>query len=287
MQPSISETAKAKINLALHVLGRRSDGYHELDSIVAFADIGDEVQVHLSESLTVHCSGPFAAQVPGGDDNIILKAWHVLHAILKAREISLPAVSVTLTKNLPVASGIGGGSADAAAMIRAMLHVTGTTLNPAEVKSLARSLGADVPVCFYQKPIRMQGMGETLTSLNIAVPSAIVLVNPLLPCSTVDVFKNLGLTNGQTFKEGISLENPPSWRNDLSDAAQRVQPEIIKLLHALKQEPSFSAVRMSGSGATCFGLTASMAEASSAVARLSVKNPNWWIKASALMCETT
>jgi 4-diphosphocytidyl-2-C-methyl-D-erythritol kinase len=279
----ISETANAKINLALHVLGKRVDGYHELDSVVGFANIADVLRLGVSDSLSLNCTGPFAANVSSGSDNIILKAWHVLHAILNERNVQLPYVAVELTKNLPVASGIGGGSADAAAMIRALLKITGVPLSAHEVKSLARSLGADVPVCFYQKPARMQGIGDEVAALEIDLPRAIVLVNPLLPCSTAEVFKNLGLANGQTFRDEISLDNPPSWRNDLSEAAFKVQPEIIKVLAALNQEPCFSAVRMSGSGATCFGLTNSMAEASAAVARLSVKNPGWWVKAAEVL----
>lgn len=275
----ISETAHAKINLALHVLGRRNDGYHELDSIVAFANIGDDLRIETSDQLTLNCVGPFADHIPLGADNIILKAWHILQAL----GVSIPKVSVELTKNLPVSSGIGGGSADAAAMLRALLRMTNSSLTSDQVKSLSRSLGADVPVCFYQKPCHMQGIGETITPLEIELPCAIVLVNPLRPCSTADVFRNLGLANGASFADAISMENPPIWRNDLSAAAQSIRPEITAVLAALRQEPCFSAVRMSGSGATCFGLAASSAEANAAWARLSVKNPNWWVRAAEIM----
>lgn len=283
MSAWISETANAKINVALHVLARRNDGYHELDSIVAFADLGDELRLRISDNLELHCSGPFAEQVPQGDDNIIFKTWHVVNNLLRTRNVVLPKVTIELTKNLPVSSGIGGGSADAAAMIRALLRLRNATLDTSEIKSFAHALGADVPVCFYKKPCRMQGIGELISALEIELPRAIVLINPLLSCPTAIVFNNLGLQNGQSFCNSISVENPHSWRNDLTEAASKTQPEIIKVLAALKQEPCFSAVRMSGSGATCFGLTASMAEASSAVARLSVKNPSWWIKAAEIL----
>ncbi len=283
MPLEVFETAHAKINLALHVLGRREDGYHELDSVVAFASIGDELRINISEQLELQVIGPFALRVPLSKDNMIIKTWHVLYDILKVRNIGLPNVKIELTKNLPVSSGIGGGSADAAAMIRALIALAQFKLETDEIKSLARLLGADVPVCFYQKPCRMQGIGETITALEIELPRAIVLVNPNLPCSTAEVFKNLNLAKGQSFGTAVQLENPPSWRNDLSSSAFKVQPEISKVLAALNQEPCFSAVRMSGSGATCFGLVASMAEASSAVARLSVKNPNWWIKAAQIL----
>jgi 4-diphosphocytidyl-2-C-methyl-D-erythritol kinase len=273
----ISEKACAKINLALHVLGRRQDGYHELDSIVAFADFGDELKIRRADKLELTCNGPFADNVPAGEGNIILKAWHVLNAIKH-----IPPVQIYLEKNLPVASGIGGGSADAAAFLRAMLRLTQQSLNDNEIASLAKSLGADVPVCFHQKPARMQGIGEIISTLTIELPHAIVLVNPLRPCSTADVFKNLALANGQTCNDAIDLQNPHTWRNDLSAAALLAQPIIADVLRALSAEPSFSAVRMSGSGATCFGLCKSMAEANNAWARLSVKNPDWWIKAAEL-----
>jgi 4-diphosphocytidyl-2-C-methyl-D-erythritol kinase len=279
----ISEKACAKINLALHILGRRNDGYHELDSVVGFADFGDRIAIKVSDQLTLECSGSFAASVPAGADNIILKAWHVLHELLRPHGVELPPVHVKLEKNLPVASGIGGGSADAAAMLRGLLKLVNAELSKTEVVSLARSLGADVPVCFYQKSCRMQGIGEIISALTIELPRAIVLVNPLKACATADVFKILGLSNGQHHAEAIALDSPPSWRNDLTAAALQVQPEIAKILYALKLESCFSSSRMSGSGATCFGLTSNMAEANAAAARLSVKNPSWWIKAAELL----
>jgi 4-diphosphocytidyl-2-C-methyl-D-erythritol kinase len=279
----ISEKACAKINLALHVVGRHDDGYHELDSVVAFADYGDLLEISVADQLTLECTGRFASAVPAGSDNVVIKAWHVLHEILQHREIKLPPVHVKLEKNLPVASGIGGGSADAAAMLRGLLRIVNQELSIAEIKAMARSLGADVPVCFYQKSCHMQGIGETISTLTIALPRAIVLVNPLKPCSTAEVFRNLGLANGEMHGTALDIHNPPQWRNDLTQAALQVQTEIADVLKALNQEPSFSAVRMSGSGATCFGLSNSMAEANAAMARLSVKNPGWWVKASELL----
>jgi 4-diphosphocytidyl-2-C-methyl-D-erythritol kinase len=279
----ISERACAKINLALHVLGRRVDGYHELDSIVAFAKYGDELTIAEASELSLLVNGPFAAAIPNEADNIILKAWHVLHEILRLRKIDLPRVHVKLVKNLPVASGIGGGSADAAAMLRGLLRLLNVKLSAGEVAGLARALGADVPACFHQHPCRMQGIGEIISTLTISLPRAIVLVNPGQACSTTTVFGRLGLAKGQTHASALDIESPPHWRNDLTDAAIFVQPAISDVLIALKSEPAFSATRMSGSGATCFGLTSSMAEASAAAARLSVKNSGWWITAAELL----
>ena len=282
MAAVIAEIAKAKINLALHVLGRRDDGYHELDSVVAFAEIGDVLTISKADQLHLVCTGRFAGAVPQAGENIIIKAWHELAALFAERSLKLPAVHITLEKNLPVASGIGGGSADAAAMLRGLMRLTGQTLGAGEIAGLARSLGADVPVCFHGKACHMQGIGETISALTISVPRAIVLVNPMVDCPTAAVFAHLNLQKGAHFKAAVDLDNPTNWRNDLSLAALRVQPVIADVLTALGQEPEFGAVRMSGSGATCFGLANSMALASAAAARLSVKHPAWWVVAAAL-----
>ena len=278
MISSVTETAKAKINLALHVLGRRVDGYHELDSVVAFANISDELELIKSDQLNLNIIGPFAQYLTDGDDNIIIKAWHVLRGHFQ----NVPTVKITLTKNLPIASGIGGGSADAAAMLRGMLRLIGQKLSDAEITGFAKSLGADVPVCFHETACRMQGIGEIVTPLSVALPRAIVLINPSVPCSTAAVFTHLGLAKGQDHLSEIDLTSPLEWRNDLTGSALATQPAIGHVLKALQSEPAFTAVRMSGSGATCFGLVSSMAQASAAAARLSVKNPNWWVRAAEL-----
>ena len=282
MTASVTETAKAKINLALHVLGRRDDGYHELDSVVGFAGIGDQLTITVSDELSLNCSGPFGHLVPGGTDNMMLKAWHVLHQFFSATDVLLPKVHVALVKNLPVSSGIGGGSADAAAMLRGLLRIIGQNLSHGEIGALAQGLGADVPVCFFGKACRMQGMGEIITPLNIELPRAIVLANPLLPCATASVFNQLGLRRGQVHQSPLKEDMPNDWRNDLTDAAIAVQPAIKDVLIALQREPTFSSVCMSGSGATCFGLVSSMAQASAAAARISVKHPSWWVRAAEL-----
>jgi 4-diphosphocytidyl-2-C-methyl-D-erythritol kinase len=282
MPNTVTEVAKAKINLALHVLGRRADGYHELDSIVAFASIGDELVITISDALTLSCEGMFGGQVPEGSDNIIIKAWHHLDKLFAAKKLALPKVHVSLTKKLPVASGIGGGSADAAAMLRGLLRLTHQSLSETEITAFAKTLGADVPVCFRETACQMQGIGEIITPLTIELPRAIVLVNPLAECSTASVFAALALKPGQSHLAPMQLHSPSDWRNDMTSAAITTQPAITQVLSALKTEPSFSSVRMSGSGATCFGLVGSMAQASAAAARLSVKNPGWWVRAAEL-----
>jgi 4-diphosphocytidyl-2-C-methyl-D-erythritol kinase len=282
MTASVTEIAKAKINLALHVLGRRDDGYHELDSVVGFADIGDQLTITMSDKLSLQCGGQFGHEVPGGAENLILKAWQALHHFLNAKGLLLPMVHVDLIKNLPVSSGIGGGSADAAAMLRGLLRIIGQKFTRGEIGALAQRLGADVPVCFFGNACRMQGIGEIIVPLNIELPRAIVLANPLLPCATASVFNQLGLRRGQVYQMPLNEDMPNDWRNDLTDAAIAVQPAIKDILIALQSEPAFSSVRMSGSGATCFGLVSSMAQASAAAARLSVKYPSWWVRAAEL-----
>jgi 4-diphosphocytidyl-2-C-methyl-D-erythritol kinase len=280
VQDWIFEKACAKINLALHVLARRGDGYHELDSIVAFADVGDHLILRAAAATTLSITGPFSNSVPNGGDNIIFKALALLPDLLKK---VVPPLEICLEKNLPVAAGVGGGSADAAAFIRAVLRLLDENLSATHITSLAKSLGADVPICIHQKACHMQGIGDIISPLTIEIPKAILLINPKMPCSTQAVFAKLGLKNGQNFMGLIEVENSPLWRNDLTEAACAVEPEISKVLFALEQENCFSAMRMSGSGATCFGLCNALATANAAAARLSVRNPNWWIKAAELI----
>ena len=280
MQDWIFEKACAKVNLALHVFGRRDDGYHELDSIVAFADFGDELKLRHAAQTSLKVAGPFAEWVPQGDDNIVFKALNVWHT---ATAMPAPQVEIVLEKNLPVASGLGGGSADAAAVLRGLQRLYQIELSETHLQSLAKSLGADVPVCFSQRSCQMQGIGEIIRPLTILLPKAIVLVNPNVACSTQTVFSKLNFKMGETFELPVDIENPPSWRNDLAEAASMFVPQIETVLAALEQEQCFSAVRLSGSGATCFGLCSSPAIAMAAAARLSVRNPNWWVKSASLL----
>jgi 4-diphosphocytidyl-2-C-methyl-D-erythritol kinase len=277
MSETIVEIACAKVNLALHVLGRRADGYHELDSIVAFADFGDRLALEVSDKTSLIVTGPFARDVPTSADNLVLRA----HALLSAH-IDCPHVAFSLEKNLPVASGIGGGSADAAATLRGLLRLTGETVAPSLLNDIALQLGADVPVCLRGKAVRMQGIGETLTPLAKTPDGAIVLVNPLLPCATSAVFKSLALANGQSFRSALDPADPSLWRNDMTDAAIAVVPEIANVLNVMTTLSGLNAVRMSGSGATCFGLTSNAASAARVAAQLQHQHPDWWIVSAAL-----
>ncbi|MEO6607164.1 MAG: 4-(cytidine 5'-diphospho)-2-C-methyl-D-erythritol kinase [Aestuariivirga sp.] len=277
MLDHVEERAAAKVNLSLHVLGRRVDGYHELDSIVGFADVADRLIIKRSSENHLAVSGPFASEVPLGDDNIVWKTWNTLNEL---REI--PKVSVELEKNLPVASGIGGGSADAAAMLRGLLKLSATKLDDKEIKTFARSLGADVPVCYYGKSCQMSGIGETISTLNINLPAVILLVNPRKPCETAAVFKAMRLQPGETNATAPSSLEHGAWRNDMTVAAISIQPVIADVLAALA-ETSLQSIRMSGSGATCFGLANSMAEVEAAASLIQAQYPQWWIKPARLL----
>ena len=269
--PSVTELARAKINLSLEVLGRRADGYHELRSVVAFADVGDPLTIAQADANALEVSGPFAADVPLGESNIVWKAWAHLRSIM-----DVPFVSVQLEKNLPVASGIGGGSADAAALLRGLLHLSGGQLSDEQVIGLA-AIGADVPVCFLGKPALIEGVGEKISVLTEMLPPALVLINPLVPCSTVAVFAAMGLEPG--------IIRPPSrraeWRNDMTAAAIKVQPLILEVLSALSKSELFP-VLMSGSGATCFGLASTFERAEAEAQKLTAQHPHWWVNAARL-----
>jgi 4-diphosphocytidyl-2-C-methyl-D-erythritol kinase len=249
--------APAKVNLALHVLGRRDDGYHDLDSIVAFADVGDRLTFTPADHFAITASGPFAAALPAGGDNIIAKAWNAANVITAKRGRAIPPVAVHLEKNLPVASGIGGGSANAAAALRGFLRLAGITEIEEEVTAAGLAIGADVPVCLRGVPCRMRGVGEHITPLEGFTPLRAILVNPLVEVSTPAVFKGLSLEKGQSCGATIADEHDPAmWRNDLAQPAIALAPVIGEVLRRLAATRGISRAFMSGSGATCVGLVA-------------------------------
>jgi 4-diphosphocytidyl-2-C-methyl-D-erythritol kinase len=270
------ERAPAKVNLALHVLGRRADGYHVLDSVVGFTDVCDTLLFEPSRSTSLTVTGPQGAGLSAGADNLVLRALHELR-----KHVRLPEMHITLEKVLPVAGGLGGGSADAAAALRGGLRAAGAELPDESLLRMALRIGADVPVCLTSKASRMQGVGEQISGL--AVPHEdIVLVNPGVPCSTAEIFTVLGLQAGQTHKTGLDPLDASGWRNDLAEPAMSVQPAIKKVLGVLRGMPAFSAVNMSGSGATCFGLLSDAARAAAAAEEISAAHPAWWVNAARL-----
>jgi 4-diphosphocytidyl-2-C-methyl-D-erythritol kinase len=269
-----AEFAPAKINLALHVLGRRADGYHELDSIVAFADVGDRLAFTPADRFSITASGPFAGELPPPADNIVCKAWQALQELAGP----LPHVHVSLEKNLPVAAGLGGGSANAAATLRALLRLSGYRLQASALRDLALSLGADVPVCLHGLACRMEGVGERLTPLAGWAPLHAVLANPRVAVPTAEIFRAMGLARGEAHRAAIAdMSDWAGGRNDMTEAAIALAPAIAVVLETLSRQPGTIAARMSGSGATCFAIFRNEAEALAGEAALCRQHPEWWV----------
>jgi 4-diphosphocytidyl-2-C-methyl-D-erythritol kinase len=279
----LTEVARAKINLALHVTGRRMDGLHELDSVVAFAEFGDVLTLAEAAVDEFSISGPFASGLSAGDDNLVMQALTRMHELYRSTGVELPRFKITLEKNLPIASGIGGGSADAAAIIRMLMKFAKVDVPRAELHGVMVDLGADVPVCFQQRQCRMQGIGDIIKPFSPAIQGYLLLVNPLKPCSTADVFRTLGLQPGQNHKYGVNLDAPSRWRNDLTEPAVQVLPDIKQVLDEMGLFPEISSPRMSGSGATCFSILKDATVAKSLEDRIASAHPSWWVKASKLV----
>ncbi len=266
---AIEVFAPAKINLTLHVTGQRHDGYHLLDSLVMFADFGDFLTVSPADKTEITVSGPFAEGVPTDHRNL---CW-------KAAELFGETVSIHLTKNLPHAAGIGGGSSDAAAVLNAM-----TRLFDRPCAGQPVSLGADVPVCQVGQAVRMQGVGEVLTPLRFS-PLHAVLVNPRVDVPTPIVFKGLERkTNPEMTSLPMTGSASDRWawladqRNDLEAPAIAAAPVIQEVLQDLSRLDAVRLVRMSGSGATCFGLFESSDLAETMAHRLAEAHPDWWVR---------
>ena len=274
-----SERAFAKVNLFLHVVGQRPDGYHLLDSLAVFAEVSDLLHAEEGDELSLRVDGPFAPSLADTAqiDNLVLRAARALAASAG----TAPRARLTLTKTLPVASGLGGGSADAAAALRLLARLWGIAPGRAALNVVATGLGADVPVCLGSRPARMGGMGEILAPSPALPPCGLALLNPGVPVATADVFRH----RAGGFSELAAL--PETWadaaamaaglaalRNDLEPAAVALCPLIAVALDALRRAPGCLLARMSGSGATCFGLFAAPDQAKAAAEALA--RPGWW-----------
>ena len=282
---AIPVAAPAKINLYLHVVGRRIDGYHELDSLVAFADIADVVTARPAVDLSLAVEGPFAAALAGAPDNLVLRAARLL-----ASHCGVTAgAALRLTKNLPVASGIGGGSSDAAAALRALRSLWKVEATGDEIAGLAARLGADVPVCLLGRTAWLGGIGDVLTPAPALPPVAVVLANPGIALATQAVFtaRRGPFSAPSRFAEPVGdaaglAALLASRRNDLTEAAVGIVPAIADVLACLAACEGALLARMSGSGATCFALFADTAAAAAAATRLSGEHPGWWVAAGRL-----
>jgi 4-diphosphocytidyl-2-C-methyl-D-erythritol kinase len=270
----VAHLAPAKINLFLHVGDKRADGYHALQSLVAFTRAGDELAFAGGEGLTLAIGGPFGAGLSAGDDNLIVKAAKALTPVGGA--------AITLTKNLPVASGIGGGSADCAATLRGLNALWGLGHDTGALQKTGETLGSDVPVCITCRPQWMEGRGEILTELPALPALPIVLVNPGVGVPTGKVFAAL------KSRRGVGLPLPPAFAdaaalvaylkttaNDLEAPAREIAPVIGEVLDFIAGEGALLS-RMSGSGATCFGLFETAAAAERAAAAIKTAHPGWW-----------
>ena len=279
--PALSRPAPAKVNLTLHLRGRRPDGYHLLDSLVVFPEIGDRLEARPAPGLSLRVSGPFAAGLPDGPGNLVLRAGAALAAHHGVRD----GAALHLVKNLPVSSGIGGGSSDAAAALDLLARLWDVPVPD----GLALSLGADVPVCrAAPRPMRMQGIGERLEPAPPLPEFHLVLANPGVAVPTAAVFAGVadrdpppppplpaaGFADFAAFAGWLATQ-----RNDLQAAAMAICPAVGEVLAALSEAP---VARMSGSGATCFAVAGTAAEAGALAARLRAARPDWWIAATAV-----
>jgi 4-diphosphocytidyl-2-C-methyl-D-erythritol kinase len=279
--------APAKINLFLHVGDKRADGYHDLLSLIVFADMGDWLSLKPAAALSLGCTGPFAAALANESDNLVLRAARALMGWAKERRINAPPVALTLEKNLPVASGIGGGSADAAAALLMLASHWSLPIAIDEMRTLGLSLGADVPVCLRGQPALVAGIGETLSAAPPLPRFWLVLVNPGVAVATAPIFKALrarsGVTRPRPFS-GSTAHEFALWldhtTNDLTAPATALAPVITQVEAAITATEGCLLARMSGSGATCFGLYGSQAAADSAAASLAKSHPDWWARAA-------
>lgn len=277
---AMREAAPAKVNLFLHLRGQRADGYHLLESLAVFPAIGDVLEAETGPGLSLALDGPFGLDLPGGDGNLVLRAAEML---AEAAGIRRPRAALRLVKNLPIASGIGGGSSDAAAALRLLARLW----KVAVPEAVAPALGADVPVCLAApRATMMAGIGERLAPAPAMPAFWIVLINPLKAVETRAVFRETAekdLPAGPPAPErGFArFAELVGWlaaqRNDLEPAARRLCPEIGEVLRALDDAPL---ARMSGSGATCFALHAEQAQALAQADRIRASSPGWWVAAA-------
>lgn len=290
----LREEGRAKVNLTLRVVGRRVDGYHELESVVAFADCADQLSLTPGPELQLRTTGPLAEACGEAADNLVFKAAQLLAERVPALKLG----EFVLHKVLPVAAGIGGGSADAAAALRLLAKLNELPPNDSRLGEVALLTGADVPVCLASHACDMTGVGENLLPLNLPKLPC-VMVNPRVPVATKDVFAALGLQKGELLVGASDVIEAPGWpddggsigdwvealavgTNDLEAPAQRIQPMISEVLAALRDADGSRLARMSGSGATCFAIFEDAAKAQAAARRIGMAHPEWWVHAGTL-----
>jgi 4-diphosphocytidyl-2-C-methyl-D-erythritol kinase len=290
----LTETARAKVNLTLRVLGRRADGYHDIESLVVFADCADTLTLALGSELTLSTGGPGAQDCGEMSDNLVVRAAR----LLGERIPGLTLGHFTLDKHLPVAAGIGGGSADAAAALRLLARANGLAIDDARIVDVARDTGADIPVCLASRACTMTGVGENLSMLDVP-PLPCVMVNPRVGVATKDVFAALGLGKGELLAGVGDVILSPGWpvdgasfdewieaigrgTNDLEPPALKVEPIVGDVLSALRATDGVRLARMSGSGATCFAIFETIGDAGQAAKAVAQAHSGWWVHAGVL-----
>ncbi|UDL91760.1 4-(cytidine 5'-diphospho)-2-C-methyl-D-erythritol kinase [Mesorhizobium sp. PAMC28654] len=276
--------AHAKVNLALHVTGRRDDGYHRIESLAVFTRFGDRIETELADSDTFSVSGRYASAVPLDGSNLVLQARDALRK--EAGLQDTPSVAIRLEKNLPVAAGIGGGSSDAAAVLRGLIQIWNLDIDNAVLARIGLALGADVPMCLAAKPLIARGIGEELSMVPDFSSLGLVLVNPGTAVSTAEVFQALARRDNEglpPLPRVLDFHGVRNWleitRNDLEPAALAMQPAIGRALSQLNRAGAGFA-RMSGSGATCFGLFETGNVAKRAAAEIRGRQPDWFVAAT-------
>lgn len=282
------EAAPAKVNLFLHITGRRADGYHLLESLFVFADVCDWLEVCPADDLSLNIIGPQAASIPNSADNLVLAAARALQPLS-----GLKGARLTLEKNLPVAAGIGGGSADAAAALRLLVRFWGLKTPAAQLHDIALALGADVPACLDPAPKLVRGIGDILQPLSGLPPLFLLLANPGVAVPTAAVFGARAGLGGR-----FSPAGPPNFgridterlveilatsSNDLEAAAISLAPQIRTVIEVIGAQADCRIARMSGSGATCFGLFTNQGAAIAAATEIAAQYPAWWVWAGSIL----
>ncbi len=284
--PAVIRPAWAKINLYLEVTGRRPNGYHELDSLIVFAGLGDRLVLEAADTLELSVTGRHAKGVPSDSSNLVMAAAEALRQASGTRQ----GARVRLEKRIPVAAGVGGGSADAAATLEGLRQLWKLKISDRDLRELSLGLGADVPVCLFGLPALVQGIGEVIERAPPLPPVWLDLVNPGVSLSTPAVFKARSgdFTQARPWPGGAETAAQLAdllrgWRNDLQPPAAGLAPVVETVLAKLGALPGALFSRMSGSGATCFALFSSAKEAKSAAASLSAEQPDWWVAAAPLL----
>ncbi len=277
------EPALAKVNLSLHVIARRTDGYRLIESLICFADLGERLTARIGERVQLDLSGPMHGEIADGE-NLVLAA----DAAFRKAFPHAPPVAYHLEKHIPVAAGLGGGSADAAAALRLLARLSGISTDHPQIACMALELGADVPVCLCSQPALVGGIGEEVRIVDAMPDIALVLVNPRIAVSTAEVFGALGLAPGELLARAATGAAPFAAAqfeqalieasNDLQAPACAIVPEIDAVIDRIAGAPGCIAARMSGSGATCFGVFADDAAAGQAARDIAAAQPGWWVR---------